>query len=96
MLRERAGRYPPNVDAMSLHDIRFGAEVQIVAAKSKHFFRRYSPDKLKTTQYGPFHQFVWITYQLVHGRFPGEAEEEPGSKFLSAIRQVLKEPPSTR
>ena len=95
-LRKRAGRYPPNVDAMSLHEIRFGTEAQAVATKTKHFFRRYNPDKLKPTPHGPFHQFVWITFQLVHGRFSGEVGEEPGSKFLSAIRQVLKVPPSTR
>ena len=95
-LRARAGRYPPKVDAMSLHDIRFGAVAQVIATKSKFFFRRYNPDRLSTTEGGPFQRFVWITYQLVYGRLSGETGEEPGAKFLSAIRQVLKEPPSTK
>ena len=95
-LQERANRYSPNVDAMTIDEIRFGTEIQAIAAKAKHFFRHCTPEKLTKIQGGPFHTFIWITYQLVYGRLTGKAGEEPRAKFLSTIRQVLKEPPSIK
>ena len=89
-LRERAKRYSSNLDEMKLHDVRFGTEAQAVAYKAKQFFARHNPKRLTKTPDSPFHQFVWISYQLVHGRLSGKHGDKPGSKFLSAIRQVLK------
>ena len=89
-LRQRAGRYPPNVDAMTLYDIRFGTEAQAMATKAKYFFRRYNPEKTTKIKAGPFHTFVWITYQLVYGPLPGKAGEEPtGRKSLQHFVSAL-------